>query len=41
MTWHLAAAMRLEATYGPCMRRLHLEVGRPTWAADDAVDHRL
>ena len=30
MTWHryLAAAMRLEATYGPCMRRLHLEVGQ-------------
>ena len=30
MIWHryLAVAMRLEATYGPCMRRLHPEVGQ-------------
>ena len=29
-TWHryLAAAMRLEATYGPSMRRLRLEIGQ-------------
>ena len=29
-TWHryLAAAMRLEATYGPRMRRLHQEIGQ-------------
>lgn len=29
-TWqrYLAAAMRLEATYGPRMRRLHLEIGQ-------------
>jgi hypothetical protein len=25
---YLAAAMRLEATYGPRMRRLHLEIGQ-------------
>jgi hypothetical protein len=30
MTWHryLAAAMRLEATYGPPMSRLRLEIGQ-------------
>ena len=30
VTWHryLAAAMRLEATYGPRMRRLHREIGQ-------------
>ena len=30
VTWHryLAAAMRLEATYGPRMRRLHQEIGQ-------------
>ena len=29
-TWHryLAAAMRLESTYGPPMRRLHREIGQ-------------
>ena len=29
-TWHryLAAAMRLEASYGPRMRRLHAEIGQ-------------
>jgi hypothetical protein len=29
-TWHryLAAAMRLEATYGPRMRRIHQEIGQ-------------